>query len=72
MRLLRGTEIILDTEVELQRSQLEPDAAAPGEMGRLRDLPQTEHAGVEGARRVLGVPGDGELEVMEAVDPHSP
>src|SRR4051812_49423764 len=47
MRLLRRTEIILDAEVQFERADLEPEAAAFIESGWFRDFDQAEKLAVK-------------------------
>jgi hypothetical protein len=63
--LLRGAEVLLDAQMELDRAGGEPAAAAGGEHRRFRDLGHAQGVGVEGAQGVLGAGWGGELYVVD-------
>ena len=65
MRLARGPEVLLHTEVELYAVAAEPAAAARCQRGRFRDLVQPEHTAVELAERRLAARRAGQLHVMD-------
>ena len=65
VRLARGSEVVLDAEVELHVAALEPAPAAAGLLRRLRDLDEAEQLGIEAARDGLAAPGNRELDVVD-------
>ena len=71
VRLVRGSEVALDAEVDLHVRALEPAAAALGEVRRLRHFGEPEHAGVEAPRRGLAPGRHRELDVIDRQDAHA-
>jgi len=65
MGLFRGSEVTLDPYVELPTLELEPDAPALGQVGRFRDLGETEELSEETAGELIGARGGGEQDVVE-------
>lgn len=72
MRLLRGTEIRLDPQMQPQHPAFEPASATHGEMYRLRNMDETEQPRVEADRRALTTRRHGQLHVFERHDLHDP
>ena len=71
MGLARGSEAVLDADVQLLGADLEPDAAARPERLRLLQLLEPEQAAEEAARRLLAAGRRGELNVVDPFE-HSP
>lgn len=70
MRLSRRYKILLDAEVNLQLTSLEPAAAARGEMRRLCRFRDSENVLVEFPRVALPAGGHGEQDMIQAANPH--
>ena len=70
MGLAGRVERLLDPAVDLHPRRLEPAAAARGESGRLGLLSQTQQVGIEGPRRILAAPGDGQLHMIDGLQGH--
>ena len=68
MRLTRGGELGLDADVELLRTDPEPDAASASERLRLLELLEPEQLAEEASGGVFAAGGGGELDVVDAVD----
>ena len=64
VRLLRGTKIIFNAEMDLHAATFEPTSAANDEFSRLRNLSHAQNAGVEGAGRFFLSGGHGQLHVI--------
>ena len=64
------TEVGLDAEVHLDRSVVEPAAAARREVGRLGDVRDAEEPVVERDRRVLLARRHRQLDVIDRADRH--
>src|SRR5437763_1172140 len=62
---LRGPEVFLDAEVQLDAVAAEPAPAARGKTRRLAYLLQPEHAGVELAQRRLAARRAGQLHMVD-------
>ncbi len=68
MRLEGRPEPVLDAEMQLPRSDREPDTAAFGEVCRLLDLGESEEAAIEAPRLVLAIARHGDLDVIDVDD----
>ncbi len=71
MRFLRRAEIILDTDVQFERSDAIPKTSALALVCRLRNLDQAEHAAVERAGSIFFAAWNGHLNVMERNGGHA-
>jgi lipopolysaccharide/colanic/teichoic acid biosynthesis glycosyltransferase len=67
-----GGELLLDSDMELLRSSLEPAAAARLQRPRLWQLFEPEHGAVECTRGRLTAGRSGDLDVVDADDRHPP
>jgi hypothetical protein len=70
MRLFRGPEVVLDSEMHFRRSANEPGAAAHREMRRLLPFSEAEEVEVERAGVGFASARHRELHVMESDDRH--
>jgi hypothetical protein len=70
MRLLRGDEVRIDAEVDLDAVALEPGAAALGEFRRLRNFRDSENAFLEGARQRFAACRHRELDMVDRDERH--
>ena len=68
MRLARRSELLLDADVQLLRSDPEPDPAAGAERLGLLELLEPEQPAEEAARLRLAAGRRGELDVVDAVE----
>ena len=64
MGALGGSEIGLDTEMQIYGASEEPEAFAFGHLRRLFDFGEAEDAGVEGSGAILALDGYGDLDVV--------
>ena len=71
MSLASGTELRVDTEMDLDTVVLEPAAASALQMGRLGDAPQTEQSSVKRLCRRLLANGHGQLDMINRHHSHS-
>lgn len=71
MRFLRRAEIVLDTDVQLERSDAIPKSAALALVCRLRNLDQTEDAAVERACLIFFTARNGNLNMMKGDGGHA-
>ena len=71
MRFLRRAKIVLDADVQFERSDPIPKAAALALICRLRNLDQAEHAAVERAGSIFLAGRNGHLNVMERDGGHA-
>ena len=71
VRLGRGSEVGVDTEVDLQIAVFEPAATADREMIRLRDMRDAEHSFVEGDGFGLESGRHRQLHMIQTNDPHA-
>jgi dephospho-CoA kinase len=72
MRLRGGAERLLDTEMDLARSDAEPTPASLGQLRRLGDLFQPQQPTEEGPRLRLRSAWTGDLHVIEIENGHAP
>ena len=63
-----GRELLLDADVQLLRSDPEPDAAAGAQRLGLLDLLEAEQPAEEAARLGLAAGRRGQLDVIDAVE----
>jgi hypothetical protein len=64
--LFGGLERLVGPQVQLRRAALEPGAAAHGQVRRLDDFGQSQHAGIKVARDRLGAGWHRQLYVINA------
>ena len=71
MGLASGTELGVDTEMDLDTLVFEPAASSQFQMGGLRHASQTQKASVERLCSRLSASGHGQLDMVDRHDGHS-
>jgi hypothetical protein len=68
--LARRSEVGIDTEVNLHRTILKPNAAAPGEVRRLGHFRDFQYARVKAAGSIFLAGRHGKLNMIDSFDAH--
>src|SRR5262249_11457541 len=70
VRLLGGSKLLVDAQMDLHRAALEPDAASLREVFGLWNLPETQQRRVEGPSVLFSTSRHGKLNMIDSDDRH--